>query len=328
MADPKDTEESIDARPYFVVSAVSAVVALGAYFGLARGAALLPFVGRFHPLVVHLPIGVMVLGFVLEAAAMREGARRRKLEPALTVVLTFLVLSAALAFVVGILLGRTGDYPQKLLAKHRSLSLGAVILSSAVLGAFAAHKSRGLPRQIYQALLVLTMVVMSLGGHVGGSLSRGEGYLFELAPTFVQDLAGYRPKMVPAPMPAEATNEPLVWDAVVFPALKAKCGECHLGEKKKGGLRIDTIDDLKKGGLGGPAIVLGAAAKSPLVERMKLPKDSDDHMPPDDKPTLSPAELAALTFFIDRGAPKDLKVKDALAPEGARAALEAAAKAP
>jgi hypothetical protein len=74
--------------------------------------------------------------------------------------------------------------------------------------------------------------------------------------------------------------------------------------------------------------VPGSADKSLLVERMKLPKDNDDHMPPDDKPAFTPAELAALTFFLDRGAPKDLKVKDALAPEAARAALEKAAKAP
>jgi len=325
MSEPKETAP-IDARPYLLVSVVCAVLALGAYFGLASGGPLLPALGRFHPLVVHLPIGVIFLALVVEAAALRDGPRRHRLEPALTIVLTFLVVSAAAAFVVGILLGRTGDYPQRLLGKHRSLTLGAVLLSCGVLGAFVAHKSRGLPRPVYQGLLVLTMAVMGLGGHVGGSLSRGEGYLFELAPAFVKDLAGYRPKATPAPAPVEATNEPLVWDAVVFPSLKAKCGECHLGEKKKGGLRVDTVDDLLKGGLGGPALVQGSAAKSPLVERMKLPKDSDDHMPPDDKPGLTPAELAALTFFIDRGAPKDLKVKDTLAPEGARSALEAAAK--
>lgn len=327
MSDEPGAESRLDARPYLVVSAVGAVLALATYFGLASGAPLLPFVGRFHPLVVHLPIGVVFLAFVVEAAALREGVRRKKLEPALTVVLTFLVVSAVAAFVVGLLLGRTGDYPQKLLGKHRTLTLFAVLLSSGVLAAFAAHKSRGLPRPVYQGLLVLTIVVMGLGGHVGGSLSRGEGYLFELAPSFVQDLAGYhpKPKADPAPAAPTPTSDPLVWDAVVFPALKAKCGECHLGEKKKGGLRVDTIDDLVKGGLGGPAIVRGDAQKSPLVERTKLPKDSDDHMPPDDKPGFSPAELAAIEFFIDRGAPKDLKVKDALAPPAARGALEAAA---
>ncbi len=38
-----------------------------------RDPALLTFVGRFPPLVVHLPIGVMMLGFVLEGRWLESG---------------------------------------------------------------------------------------------------------------------------------------------------------------------------------------------------------------------------------------------------------------
>ena len=57
---------------------------------------------------------------------------------------------------------------------------------------------------------------------------------------------------------------------------------------------------------------------------MTLPKDSDDHMPPDDKPGLSADEIAVLTFWLDRGATAELTVRDALAPVAARPALERA----
>lgn len=320
--------ETFDPKPFFVGSAVAAVVSIAAFAALGQGPELMPFVGRFHPLVVHLPIGVLVLAATLEAATVGSETRREKVDAALGGVLGFLVASAVVAFVVGLLLGRAGDYPKNLLGKHRMLTLVSVVLSSATLAAYAAHKGRGLARAAYRGLLGLAVVAMSLGGHVGGSLSRGEGYLFQHAPGFVQKLAGYTPPKAASAEPPPKTSEPLVWDAVVAPALKEKCGECHSGDKKKGGLKVETIDDLVKGGLSGTSLVPGSADKSLLVERMKLPKDNDDHMPPDDKPAFTPAELAALTFFIDRGAPKDLKVKDALAPEAARAALEKAAKGP
>lgn len=324
MADPTPTKDTLDPKLFFVTSVLAAVVATGAFFALGQGPALLPFVGRFHPLFVHLPIGVLLLAVTLEVLGFGSEDRRKRLDAAMGAVLGFLVVSAVVAFAVGLLLGRAGDYPQKLLAKHRTLTFVSVLGACATLASFAAHKGKGLPRGMYRAVLGLTVGAMSLGGHVGGSLSRGEGYLFQLAPSFVQTLAGYTPpKKAEEAAPAKAA-EPLVWDAVVLPALKERCGACHGEEKKKGGLRVDSIEALLKGGLTGPAIVPFASDKSLLVERMKLPKDSDDHMPPDDKPSLSPAELAALTFFIDRGAPKDLKVRDALAPEAARTALEKA----
>ena len=329
MAESKAPGDALDPKPFFVTSGVAAVVATAAFFALAQGPALLPFAGRFHPLLVHLPIGVLVLAVTMEVAGFRSDARRVRLDSAMSTVLLFLVGSAVVAFAAGLLLGRAGEYPQRLLAKHRTLAFVSVVGACATLASFAAHKGLGVGRGAYRALLGLTVGAMSLGGHVGGSLSRGEGYLFQLAPAFVQNLAGYKaPVVVDAPALTQDA-EPLVWDAIVLPALKQRCGECHAGDKKKGGLKIETIDDLKKGGLSGAAIVPFSSEKSLLVQRIQLPKDSDDHMPPDDKPTLAPAELATLVFFLDRGAPKDLKVRDALAPEAARAALvQASTKSP
>lgn len=327
MADPKRTEaDTLDPKPFYVASALSAVVSTIVFFALGKGPALLPFAGRFHPLLVHLPIGALVLAVTIEVAGFRKEARRERLDGAMTIVLGFLVVSGVVALVLGMLLGRSGDFPQRLLAKHRLLTFVSVLGACGTLASFAAHKATGLSRGIHRAILGLTLGAMGLGGHVGGSLSRGDGYLFELAPPFVQTIAGYTRPLVAAPAIAAPDAEPLVWDAVVKPALRSRCGDCHSGAKKKGGLRVETIEDLLKGGLTGPAIVPGSSEKSLLIERIRLPKDSDDHMPPDDKPELSPAELAALTFFIDRGAPKDLKVRDTLAPPAARVALEKATK--
>jgi Planctomycete cytochrome C len=117
----------------------------------------------------------------------------------------------------------------------------------------------------------------------------------------------------------------LVFQHVVLPILERHCVECHGPEKQKGKLRLDTLDELLKGGEGGGAIVAGSAAQSSLIKRMLLPVTDDERMPPEGKPSPPPEELALIQFWLDRGASPALKVKDALAPSASRALLERAA---
>ncbi len=314
------------ARPFYIGSGVAAGIASLAFAVLNKGPGMAPFLGRFHPLAVHLPIGVLVLAVTLEALALRSDGMRRRIEPVMPAVLGFLVASAVVAFALGLLLGQdAGDYSAKLLGRHRLMTFVSVVGACATLAAYGAQDGTTLPRALYRAVLGLTLGAMSLGGHIGGSLARGEGYLYELAPRFVQDLAGYAPRKAQTAPTAPAGAEPKVFADVVQPALMKACGDCHGEKKQKGGLRVDSREALLKGGETGPAIVAFSSEKSLLVERMTLPKDSDDHMPPDNKPSLTPEDLALLRFWLERGASADLRVRDALAPVAARPALERAA---
>jgi len=320
------------AKPYFIASAVAAGVAGLAFAALGKGPGLAPFLGRFHPLVVHLPIGVLVLAVTLELLALRSSSVKAKVEPAMPAVLSFLVASGVVALVLGMLLGQdAGDYSAKLLGRHRLITFVSVILACAALATHGAQDGTPALRALYRGVLALTLGAMSLGGHLGGGLSRGENYLYELAPSFVQRVAGYTPKK------AEPTTAPVatpgadakVFADVVQPALIKRCGSCHGEKKQKADLRVDSLAALLKGGETGPAIVPFSAKKSLIHERMTLPKTSDDYMPPDDKPGLTPDELAALEFWLDRGASPELTVAAALtpaAPEAARPALERAAR--
>ena len=67
------------------------------------------FLGRFHPLVVHLPIGVMLLVALAEVASVRSSFRAR-LDPVITPVLAVLLAAAVAAFIDGLLLARGGGY--------------------------------------------------------------------------------------------------------------------------------------------------------------------------------------------------------------------------
>jgi mono/diheme cytochrome c family protein len=88
----------------------------------------------------------------------------------------------------------------------------------------------------------------------------------------------------------------------IRPVLVGKCYECHsAGAKKlKGGLKLDTRDDVLKGGDTGPALVAGDPEKSLLVKAVRH-ADEDLKMPP--KERLSDAQIADFEAWIKRGAP-------------------------
>jgi len=74
----------------------------------------------------------------------------------------------------------------------------------------------------------------------------------------------------------------------VAPILRRHCAECHLGEKRKGGLSMNTRESLLEGGENGAVIVPGKPADSRLHALVIAPGDDDDRMPPPDsgKPAL------------------------------------------
>ena len=47
-----------------------------------------------------------------------------------------------------------------------------------------------------------------------------------------------------------------------------------------------------------------------MIHRLFLPLNDDDHMPPDGNPEPTLAEIAALQWWIDNGAPADKTVGD------------------
>jgi len=89
----------------------------------------------------------------------------------------------------------------------------------------------------------------------------------------------------------------------IVPILREHCAECHTGDKKKGGLSMNTRADLLKGSENGAVIELGKSAKSKFIEVLTT-KDEDSQMPPKGA-RLSPEKIALLKAWIDGGAQWD-----------------------
>ena len=73
---------------------------------------------------------------------------------------------------------------------------------------------------------------------------------------------------------------------------------------------MESYATLLKGGKDGPVLVVGKALDSPMIHRLLLQLNDDDHMPPDGKPQPTLEEIAVLQWWIERGAPGDKTIGD------------------
>jgi hypothetical protein len=98
---------------------------------------------------------------------------------------------------------------------------------------------------------------------------------------------------------ARAQPEREFFEMKIRPVLVEHCYPCHSQQaaKRKGGLRLDTRDDLRRGGDSGPAIVAGDSNASLLIKALR---QDGLKMPP--KGPLPPGVVADFTRWINTGA--------------------------
>lgn len=270
--------------------------------GAGRQSDVWLFLGRFHPTLVHLPIGILLLAAVLELAV-RTG-RVPSLEPAVPVSLYLGTWAAILAATAGLLLADWGGYPVTVLAWHRWIGIGVAIAAA---GLYLMRRRTG-PGRGYAAGVGLLSAGLVVGGHLGGTLTHGEGYLSDNLPAPVRQAAGLAPKDALARLPLGGLDTASAYGALIQPILDRRCGACHNPERKKGGLSLATLEGMMAGGKDGKVVVPGRGEQSELIARLWLPPGHKDRMPPDRGIPIAEAEL--LRWWIDQGAPAEAKLAE------------------
>ncbi len=261
------------------------------------------FFGRFHPVLVHLPIGGLVLLGTLELLALfprcKDVAQGNRLIIGLTA-----AASVATAL-LGWLLSQAGGYDPELLPWHKWTGI-AVAAACAL--TWLLHRLRW-PRA-YRLSLGATLAVLVVASHLGASITHGRDFLTQFAPRPLRALLGGSRPAESAQAPPGDLSRQRVFSDLVQPILQRRCAVCHGPEKHKGGFSTESYEALLKGGKDGAVLVAGRAFDSPLIHRLLLPLDDDDHMPPEGKPQPTLAEIAAIQWWIDNGAPADKTIGD------------------
>ena len=97
-----------------------------------------------------------------------------------------------------------------------------------------------------------------------------------------------------------AVAQSVDYTSQIKPILTKHCVTCHGAAKPRGGLRLDTAMAALAGGKGGPAVLPGKGALSPLVEAIRG-EGTSDRMPLN-QPPLAAADIKLIQTWIDQGA--------------------------
>jgi uncharacterized membrane protein len=241
-------------------------------------------VGRMHPLVLHLPIGLLVISFILWLG--KKNIEPISFQKIFILVLHVTAFSAALTALMGFFLSREGGYDENILLKHKTLGITTAILSYTLLLVYRSFPEKSF---VFGTTITLSLAAMVGGSHFGSNLTHGEGFVWQ-------------------PLRNENTGEEKITDssslftAAIRPILRSKCFSCHNEKKAKGGLIMTTEEKILEGGKNGPIWRPGDALNSHIIEKINLPEDEKKHMPPKGKPQLSQEQIDLLFAWIQSGA--------------------------
>ena len=273
------------------------------------GGGFINFVGRFHPLIIHMPIGLISLALIIEVASFFKSFAY--LQRSQNFVLWLCLLSGIVATLFGYFLMAAEDFAGHAMDMHLYFGLAVVVCSLFALISSVKGRLR------FQRLWVgASMIACAAAGHFGGAMVHSPEYLTEHAPAALVPLLdiGLNPggeSEEATPSQEVPVGEQLVYENFITPMMAGTCNECHDANKTKGKLRTDTYEFLLAGAEGSDFTTVDPenAEESELVFRSELPRDDDEAMPPDGDP-LTTEELQVLRAWIDAGATQELTVAD------------------
>ncbi len=269
------------------------------------------FFGHLHPVLVHLPIGILLLAALFVWQSRKD--KHENWQTIINIMLFWGMISAVAACITGYILSQGGDYDPRTVGLHQWMGISVAAIS--VITWYTRKKA--MMQNLQWILAALLLLLLFITGHLGGSLTHGSDYL--TAP--LEDLSGNDTAAVVKRKPIANVQEALVYADLVQPVFQSKCYSCHGASKQKGKLRLDQPDAMLKGGKNGPAIVPGKPDESELIKRILLPREDEHHMAPKEKPQLTGQEVSLLQWWVSSGADFNKKVKDLQQPEKMKSVL-------
>ncbi|ERM84587.1 hypothetical protein P872_24530 [Rhodonellum psychrophilum GCM71 = DSM 17998] len=240
--------------------------------------AILEVVGRTHPLLLHFPIVLLLIGVVLVLfpKILSESKRPKLLTSG---ILLLGLLFSAFTVIAGLFLATESGYERSDIQNHQWTGILVFWLGSLLYWSF---KKDFVPANKIMAISLAVCILIA--GHLGASLTHGEDFLW--SPLNQKTLT------------STPFEEALAYAHVIQPILEQKCVSCHKASKKKGDLRLDEPEFILTGGENGPVIDFEKPENSLLLRHILLPLEDEDHMPPKGKMQLSEDEILLIQAWI------------------------------
>ncbi|QCW99542.1 DUF1549 domain-containing protein [Aggregatimonas sangjinii] len=273
---------------------------------------ILHLLGRFHPLLVHFPIGLLVVALFMELSTI--GGKHKGIREGTYWLVYLGTFFAILSALFGWLLRIWEDYSGELVDNHQYTGIATAVLALLTTILLRLTIKKKLPDfKAYRLGLVMTVIVLSVAGHLGATLTHGEDYLTSVLPGSQEMYDDAKGVALLAELKDTDTITVAQQDRLnleVRAIFAHNCYQCHSKNKSKGELVLENKAGVFKGGKSGIIIVPGNAAKSELYRRITLSPDDDEVMPKKGK-TLKENEIELIKLWIQNGAhwsDQDLKV--------------------
>lgn len=268
---------------------------------------ILVFLGRFHPLLLHFPIVLILLTLIFEGLSTYKNWTTKSktdlpdVSPLVGPLLLVSAITTLTTVIGGYLLFRSGEYRGELVNQH--LWGGVLLTISLNIAAFLYLnpniKTSYKLRNAYRVVLTVAGVLVIITSHLGGTITHGKDFLTEHMPSLKA--------MEPSPIESKKPEELLVFEDLIMPIFEDKCQSCHNQYKTKGGLVMTSLNSLTKGGDSEkPIFVANQPVDSELFHRITLPDDDDDKMPPPEKAPLNQDEITLIKWWIQEGANEEM----------------------
>ena len=246
------------------------------------------FIAHLHPLLVHLPIGFILIGILVDWHQKNNiSVSRDKLS---TFIWGMSALASIVAMATGIASLRTGYYEGLNMFIH--LICGYAIAAVCTFLWFTKWKNKTYFNKQNLVLKSLLMVGLGIGGHMGGMLTHGEEHL----PT------PFDPKSDLEEIDLSAKDSINVYEDIVKVIFKQKCNRCHEEGDARGRLVMSTEEGLLSDKYGDPAIAPQDLHNSEVYKRISLSPWNHKYMPPSGPP-ITYKEKKLIEWWILQGAP-------------------------
>lgn len=259
--------------------------------------------GRFHPLLLHFPI-VLVLfsvGFEILEWIKPVYAIFSKLKWLRPVLHTFTLFCILTTVISGFLLYKSGEYQGQMVEKH--LWGGIYLILFFTIGwfftLFQPKVTSGYFKMATKLGFLFAGFYLLFTSHIGGSITHGPDFLSETLPHLIP--------LEKSDIENKEREELIVFQDLIMPVFQKKCLSCHNDYKTKGGLLMTSFSSIVKGGKSEkPGFVSGKPGDSEIFHRITLPANHDDKMPPSEKPPLNEIETQILKWWISSGADPEM----------------------
>lgn len=256
-----------------------------------RLALLSEYIGHWHPLLIHFPIGILLMAIALQ---FYQFISKKDFKTSISILVLTGSIFSGISCLAGWLLASSGDYNDEVVFFHRWSGIATFLL--------ATISYFWIQYRTFISGILLILIIFT--GHYGSILTYGEGYFLKPKLDSTDIVTAKNRRLVKIEKsPGDAPTYFYPYEDQIVPILKTKCYSCHSVQKKKGGLRLDSEFFIRKGGKNGPVLIAGNLFKSHLYTNLVLPEDDDLHMPPIGKKQLTLMEIQVIEKWISSGAP-------------------------